>query len=93
MIPTIDDNQEFNINTLSGLELAKYVLLRLVNDHDSIEEIAEHSDNDKKLISEVVKFLNDIRWIKQDVNGVYKITTKGKNNMISQQEPLVNLGR
>jgi len=93
MIPTIDDNQEFNINTLSGLELAKYVLLRLVNDHDSIEEIAEHSDNDKQLISEVVKFLNDIRWIKQDVNGVYKITTKGKNNMISQQEPLVNLGR
>ena len=93
MIPTIDDNQEFNINTLSGLELAKYVLLRLVNDHDSIEEIAEHSDNDEKLISEVVKFLNDIRWIKQDVNGVYKITTKGKNNMISQQEPLVNLGR
>ncbi len=93
MIPTIDDNQDFDINTLSGLELAKYVLSRLVNYHDSIEEIAEYSDNDKQLISEVVKFLNDIRWIKQDVNGAFKITTKGKNNMISQQEPLVNLGR
>lgn len=93
MIPTIDDNQDFDINTLSGLELAKYVLSRLVNYHDSIEEIAEYSDNDKQLISEVVKFLNDIRWIKQDVNGAFKITNKGKNNMISQQEPLVNLGR
>lgn len=93
MIPTIDDNQGFNINTLSGLELAKYVLLRLVNDHDSVEKIAENSDNDKQLITEVVKFLNDIRWIKQDANRTYKITTKGKNNMISRQEPLVNLGR
>jgi predicted transcriptional regulator len=89
----IDDNREFDINTLSGLELAKFVLLRLVNDHDSIENIAEKFDNDKRLISEVVKFLNDIRWIKQDVNGEYKITTKGKNNMITRQEPLVNLGR
>jgi hypothetical protein len=93
MIPTIDDNQDFDINTLSGLELAKYVLSRLVNYHDSIEVIAEYSDNDKQLISDVVKFLGDIRWIKQDVNGAFKITTKGKNNMISQQEPLVNLGR
>ena len=74
MIPTIDDNQDFDINTLSGLELAKCVLSRLVNYHDSIEEIAEYSDNDKQLISEVVKFLNDIRWIKQDVNGAFKIT-------------------
>lgn len=42
MIPTIDDNQDFDINTLSGLELAKCVLSRLVNYHDSIEEIAEY---------------------------------------------------
>ena len=55
--------------------------------------MAEKFDNDKRLISEVVKFLIDIRWIKQDVNGEYKITTKGKNNMITRQEPLVNLGR
>jgi predicted transcriptional regulator len=93
MTPTIDDKQSFNINTISGLELAKHVLFRLVHDHDSIEGIAENFNNDKQLISDVVRFLNDIRWIKQDVNGIYKITTKGKNNMISRQKPLVNLGR
>lgn len=93
MISTIDDSRSFNINTLFGLELAKYVMLRLVNYHDSVEKITENFDNDKQLISEVVKFLEDIRWIKPDVNGTYKITTKGKNNMISRQKPLVNLGR
>ncbi len=43
-------------------------MLRFVNYHDSIEKIAEIFDNDKQLISEVVKFLNDIRWIKPDIN-------------------------
>jgi predicted transcriptional regulator len=75
------------------LELAKYVMSRLVICHETIEEIAKNFDNDKQLISEVVKFLTDIRWIKQEANGIYKITTKGKNNMISRQKPLVNLGR
>jgi predicted transcriptional regulator len=78
---------------LSGLELAKHVLVRLVNDQESVEEIAESFDNDKGLISQVVEYLNNIRWIRQEENGTYKITTKGKNNMISRQEPLVNLGR
>lgn len=66
---------------------------RLVSCHESIEELAKNFDNDKQLISEVVKFLTDIRWIKQEANGTYKITTKGTNNMISRQKPLVNLGR
>jgi predicted transcriptional regulator len=68
-------------------------MLRLVNYHDNIEKIAKNFDNDNQLISEVYKFLNDIGWIKPDVNGTYKITTKGKNNTISRQKPLVNLGR
>jgi predicted transcriptional regulator len=68
-------------------------MLRLVSYHDNIEKIAENFDNDNQMISEVFKFLNDIGWIKPDVNGTYKITTKGKNNMISRQKPLVNLGR
>ncbi|MGH9974605.1 MAG: hypothetical protein ACRD8Z_02040, partial [Nitrososphaeraceae archaeon] len=49
---------------LSGLELAKYVQLRLINNHDSIEKIAEDFDNDKKFILGVVEFLYDVKWIK-----------------------------
>jgi hypothetical protein len=38
------ENQDVNINKLSGLELAKYVLLRFVNQRNSIEQIAENFD-------------------------------------------------
>jgi hypothetical protein len=39
----IDDNQGFSINTLSGLELAKHVLVRLVNDQESIENYLKNT--------------------------------------------------
>ena len=67
--------------------------MKLVNAQESVEEIAESFDNDKGLISQVVEYLNNMRWIRQEENGIYKITTKGKNNMISRQKPLINLGR
>jgi predicted transcriptional regulator len=81
------------ISRLSGLELAKYVLLRLINDHESIETIAEDFDDDQRFISGVVDFLDDIDWIRQDMNGVYRITTKGKDSVITRQRPLVSLSR
>jgi predicted transcriptional regulator len=64
--------------------------LRVVDDLESIERVAEDFDNDQRFISEVVDFLNDIGWIKQDMNGAYRITTKGKNSMITRQRPLVS---
>ena len=67
--------------------------MKLVNAQESVEEIAESFDNDKGLISQVVEYLNNMRWIRQEENGTYKITTKGKNNMIARQKPLINLGR
>jgi predicted transcriptional regulator len=67
--------------------------MKLVNAQESVEEIAESFDNDKGLISQVVEYLNNMRWIRQEQNGTYKITTKGKNNMIARQKPLINLGR
>ena len=39
-IATTDD-QIVNTNSLSGLELAKYVLSRLTNDQNTIEKIAD----------------------------------------------------
>jgi hypothetical protein len=57
---------------LTGLELAKYILLRLVYNNESIEQLAEDFDNDVRFINSVVKFLKDVRWIKQDSTGRIK---------------------
>lgn len=59
---------------LGGLELAKYILLRLVVQNDSIERLAQDFDNDTRFISGVVKFLLDIRWIKPNGTGGYQMS-------------------
>ena len=60
---------------LAGLELAKYILLRLVDNNESIERLAQDFDNDVRFINGVIKFLEDIGWIKQDsLSGCYKMT-------------------
>lgn len=64
--------------------------MRVVDDLESIERVAEDFDNDQRFISGVVDFLKDIGWIKQDMNDVYRITAKGKNSMITRQRPLVS---
>lgn len=73
---------------LTGLELAKYILLRLVYNNESIEYLAEDFDNDVRFINSVIKFLKDVRWIKQDSTGRYQMSdliSKGlffKNNYL-----------
>ena len=52
-------------NSLTGSQLTKYVLMRLVDNH-SVEKISKDFDNDVRFINGVVDFLKDIRWIKQD---------------------------
>ena len=64
--------------TLADLELAKYVLMRLV-DNQSVEKLAEDFDDDVRFINGVVDFFKDIRWIKQDrVSGLYQLTEIGR---------------
>jgi hypothetical protein len=65
-------------STLAGLELAKYVLMRLVH-NTSVEKLAEESDKDVRFINSVVEFLKNIKWIEQnDISGMYQITEIGK---------------
>jgi|GEM_PF-1583977 predicted transcriptional regulator len=85
------DDLIINANELSGLELAKYVLLRLI-DGETIEDIAKNFDNNKKFVSETLDLLFDIGWIKQDTNGNYRITTKGQKSKIMRRRPVVSLG-
>ena len=59
---------------LTGLELAKYILLRLVDINESIERLAQDFDNDVRFINSVVNFLKEIGWIKQDGTGGYQMT-------------------
>jgi hypothetical protein len=60
------------MNELTGLELAKYIFLRLVNNNESIEQLAEDFDNDFRFVSNVVQFLKELRWIRQDSTGGYQ---------------------
>ena len=60
------------MNELTGLELAKYILLRLVDNNESIEQLAEDFDNDVRFIDGVVKFLKDVGWM--DSTGGYQMT-------------------
>jgi hypothetical protein len=85
------DDLIINAHELRGLELAKYVLLRLL-DRKTIEGIAGNFDNSKKFVSETVDLLFDIGWIKQDTNGNCKITTKGQKSKIIRRRPVVSLG-
>jgi hypothetical protein len=59
---------------LTGLELAKYIMLRLVDNHESIEQLSKNFDNDVRFINRVVDFLKDIKWIEQDYSGLFQMT-------------------
>ena len=49
------------------------------------------NENEILFISGVVDFLKGIGWVKQNENGTYNITKKGKKNVITRHRPLVNL--
>ena len=59
---------------MTGLELAKYILLRLVYNNESTEHLAEDFDNDVRFINSIIKFIKDVRWIKQDDIGRYQMS-------------------
>jgi hypothetical protein len=52
----------------------KYILLRLVVHNESIERLAQDFDNDTRFINGVVKYLQDIGWIKQNGTGGYQMS-------------------
>ena len=56
------------------------------------KRLQEDFDNDKKFISGIIDFLNEIGWIRLDSSGTYRITTKGKTNTIIRYKEKINLG-
>jgi hypothetical protein len=61
-------------DALTGLELAKYISLRLVDNNETIEQVSIDFENDVRFVTRVVKFLKDVGWIKQVSNGSYQMT-------------------
>ena len=86
------NDQFINTRELAGLELAKYVLVRITDGSQTIEKIAENFDNDRRLILWIVDFLKKVGWIKQNESGTYRMTRKGKANIITRERPLVDFG-
>lgn len=60
---------------LSGLASARYILKRITIG-DSIQTLIENFDNDRRFVSTIVSFLEDVEWLKQELNGTYTITKK-----------------
>jgi hypothetical protein len=54
-------------DALTGLELAKYISLRLVDNNET--QVPVDFENDVRFVTRVVKFLKNVGWIKQVSNG------------------------
>jgi predicted transcriptional regulator len=73
------DGANIRPSALFGLSLARYILVRLIDNHERFEKVAEDFDNDPQFISSIIDFLKDIKWIEQDLeSGSYQLTEKGK---------------
>jgi predicted transcriptional regulator len=69
-------------NELTGLDMAKFLLSKLVMDHGGIEKMTEALDCNYDLVSELLEAFIELGWIKQTANRTYEITTKGKEIII-----------
>jgi predicted transcriptional regulator len=69
-------------NELTGLDIAKFLLSKLVKDHGGIEKMTEALDCNYDLVSELLEAFIFLGWIKQNANQTYEITTKGKKIII-----------
>jgi hypothetical protein len=75
------DERNIQSNIFTAIELAKYVLMRLV-DIQSIEKLAEEFDGDVRFINGVIEFLKDIKWVEQDHHsGLYQLTDIGQTKV------------
>jgi predicted transcriptional regulator len=75
-------DQTASTTELTGLDMAKYILSKLVKDRGGIEEMTEVLNGNYDLVSELLEAFTFLGWIKQNANRSYEITTKGKKAII-----------
>jgi DNA-binding IclR family transcriptional regulator len=67
------------VTSLTGLELADHILMRIVEEGDSVEELTQGLDRKESYVSALTSILKDVGWIDQDPSGKYIITDKGNS--------------
>ena len=70
---------EITVTSLTGLDLAKYVLIRIVEEDDTVEKLTQGLDAKESYVSTLASILEDIGWIEQEPSGKYIITDKGNS--------------
>ena len=72
---------DITVTRLTGLELAGYVLMRIVGQDDTVEELTQGLDDKESYVSTLTSIREDIGWIEQDPSGKYIITDKGNSEV------------
>jgi Mn-dependent DtxR family transcriptional regulator len=70
---------DITVTRLTGLELAGYVLMRIVGEDDTVEELTQGLDDKESYVSTLTSILEDIGWIEEGPSGKYTITDKGNS--------------
>ena len=52
----MENKKDASLIGLTGLELAKYILLRLVDNHESIKQISKDFDDDIRFVNSIIRF-------------------------------------
>ena len=71
-------NQIAFTSELTGLDVVRFLLSRLVRDHRGIERMTKELDCDYKLVSVLIKLFIEFGWIKQTANRTYEVRAKAK---------------
>jgi hypothetical protein len=73
-----EDEVNTQIKTIIALQVARYVLVKLVDGH-SVESLASEFDNDTSFIDGVIEFLVDRKWAEfNHVRGLYQMINLGE---------------
>lgn len=73
-------DQTASTNELTDLDITKYLLSKLIKDHNGIKRMTQVPYRDERLVSELLEFFRGAGWIKHNTNGTYVVTMKGKKN-------------
>ena len=72
------NDQIINTDELTPLEVAKFILSKIIKHHDTIEQMSNELDNNGRLVLQILNFFTSAGWAKRNVNGTYAITAKCK---------------
>jgi Mn-dependent DtxR family transcriptional regulator len=70
---------QITVTSLSGLALAEYILMRIVENDNTVEKLTQDLDCKENYVTTLASILEDLGWIEQEPGGKYIITDKGNS--------------